>query len=182
MGLSDCEIGRLSSELLEAERKLAPVDPLTDRYPHMTIPEAYAIELRTVRTKVESGRSVIGMKVGITSRAVREPLRVREVVHGHVLDDMAIGEDQPIPTRSLIQPRVEAGMGFLLKEDLRGPGVTTARALAATAGVIPAIEVVDSRIRDWRIKFQDAMAGNASAALVVMGVRIVSASRRGNSS
>jgi 2-keto-4-pentenoate hydratase len=169
MTLEKSQVDQLSRELMAAESSLTPIDPITDRFPEITIPEAYAIQLKTIETKVKSGAVTVGKKIGLTSNAMQEMFGVREPDYGHILNDNVSMEGQPIPMSRLIQPRVESEICFLLKKDLKGPGVTTADVLAATAGVIPAFEVIDSRIKDWRIKIQDTIADNASNALVVLG-------------
>jgi len=170
MALGKEELDRLSKELMDAERTDTPIEqPLTDRFPEITIPEAYAIQLRTIQSKVDAGEVVVGKKIGLCSRAMQEMFRVEEPDYGHILDTMMILEGQPIPMSRLIQPRLEGEICFILKDDLKGPGVTTAKVLAATAGVVPALEIIDSRVKDWKIKIQDTIADNAGSALVVLG-------------
>jgi len=96
-------------------------------------------------------------------------LGVDEPDYGVLLDDMVVEDGDEIALSRLVQPRVEAEMAFVMERELVGPGVTTANALAAIAGVLPAIEVVDSRVADWRIKLVDTVADNASSGLIVTG-------------
>ena len=112
---------------------------------------------------------MIGRKVGLTSKPMQQLLGVDEPDYGVLLDDMVVEDGDTIALSSLVQPRVEAEMAFLMERDLVGPGVTTAKALAAIAGVLPSIEVVDSRVADWKIKLVDTVADNASSGLFVMG-------------
>jgi len=159
-------------ELLSAERDRATLDALTDRFPDITTRQAYDIQLSAVKKRLESGRRIVGKKIGLTSVAMQQMLGVGEADYGHLFDDMVVGNGQPIPTSRLIQPKCEGEIAFLLKKDLLGPGVTVAQVLDATEGVIPALEIVDSRVRDWKIKIQDTVADNASSGLVVLGDKL----------
>lgn len=172
MTLEKAKIDQVSRELMAAESSFIPIEPITDRFPEITIPEAYAIQLRTIETKIKNGAVVVGKKIGLSSKAMQEMFGVNEPDYGHILDNAMIMEGQPISMSRLIQPRVEGEICFLLKGDLKGPGVTTADVLTATAGVIPAFEIIDSRNRDWRIKIQDTIADNAGNALVVLGGKL----------
>ncbi|MDI3502342.1 MAG: 2-keto-4-pentenoate hydratase [Archaeoglobi archaeon] len=166
-------IKSLALELLRAEDEAKPVEPLSERYPEITIEDAYRIQLEIVRKKVERGERVIGKKIGLTSRAMMDMLNVDQPDYGHITDRMLVIENEPIDTSKLIAPKVEAEIAFLLKEDLEGPGVSSARVLQATEGVFPALEIIDSRIKDWRIKIFDTVADNAGIARLVLGGRMV---------
>jgi 2-keto-4-pentenoate hydratase len=162
----------LADELWEADRSAKPVAPLTGRHPELGIEDAYAIQSINIERRVAAGQRIIGRKVGLTSRPMQELLGVDEPDFGVLLDDMFVEDGDEIPLDSLLQPRVEAELAFVMDRDLAGPGVTTAKALAAVAGVLPAIEVVDSRVADWRIKLVDTVADNASSGLLVVGGRM----------
>jgi len=166
------EILKLSQELLTAEKNKTPVVPLTDRFPGITIADAYNIQLGIIDTKLGRGDVIVGKKIGLTARAMQEMFNVKEADYGHLLSSGVILEGQPVSMSKLIQPRLEAEICFLLKHDLTGPGVTTANVLATTEGVLPAFEIIDSRIKDWKIKIQDTIADNASNAAVVMGGKL----------
>jgi 2-keto-4-pentenoate hydratase len=103
---------------------------------------------------------------------MQDLLGITEPISGVLLDDMIVEESDQIRSDQLIQPRAEAGMALRLGSDLSGPGVSTARALAAIDGVLAAIEIGDSRIADWRLKLVDSLADNASAARLVLGGRV----------
>jgi 2-keto-4-pentenoate hydratase len=103
---------------------------------------------------------------------MQELLGVTEPDYGVLLDDMFVEDGDQIPLKTMVQPRVEAEMAFVLGQDLAGPGVTTANAIAAIAGVLPAIEIADSRVAGWRIKLADTIADNASSGKVVVGGRL----------
>ena len=145
------------------------IAPLTDREPDMTIEDAYQIQLRMIQRRLDLGETVIGKKIGVTSKVVMDMLKVNQPDFGHLLSGMVFSEGEPIPANSLIAPRAEAEVAFLLKRDLRGPGVMAADVLRATECVMPCFEIVDSRIQDWKIKIQDTVADNASCGVFVLG-------------
>jgi 2-oxopent-4-enoate/cis-2-oxohex-4-enoate hydratase len=126
-----------------------------------------------VERRVQAGERVIGKKVGVTSRAVMNMLGVYRPDFGYMLDGMAYNEGQSIDMATLIQPRAEGEIAFMLKRDLLGPGITNADVLAATECVMPCFEIVDSRIRDWKIRIQDTVADNASCGVFVLGDQAV---------
>lgn len=165
----------LSMELMEAEKECKPIGPLTERYPGMTVADAYAIQSATIQAKLRSGARTIGKKIGLTSKAMQQLLGVNEPDYGQLLDNMLVQEDEGIAVCGLCQPKAEGEIAFILKKNLEGPGLTCASVLRATEAVVPAIEIVDSRIKDWRIRLQDTIADNASSALLVTGGRMVSA-------
>jgi 2-keto-4-pentenoate hydratase len=169
------EIATLSKELLTAEDTRTPVAPLTERFPGITIADAYNIQLGNINTKLGRGDVIVGKKIGLTSQAMQEMFNVKEADYGHLLNSGVILEGQPVSTGKLIQPRLEAEICFLLKHDLIGPGVTTANVLAAAEGVMPAFEIIDSRYKDWKIKIQDTIADNASNAAAVIGGKLTKA-------
>jgi 2-keto-4-pentenoate hydratase len=162
----------LAEELWRAGVERAPVEPLTDRHPDLVIEDAYAIQTRVLERHLAGGARVVGRKVGLTSRPMQQMLGVDEPDYGVLLDDMVVEDGDEIPLARLLQPRVEAEIAFVMARDLAGPGLTTANALDAIAGALPAIEVVDSRIADWRIRLVDTVADNASSGLVVLGGRL----------
>ncbi|MGQ9594361.1 MAG: 2-keto-4-pentenoate hydratase [Anaerolineae bacterium] len=162
----------LAVELLQAWETRVPVDPLTERFPALTVAQAYEIQLAGIRRRLEGGRRVVGKKIGLTSKAMQDLLGVHAPDYGHLLDDMVVPNGQAVPVSRLLQPRCEGEIAFLLKRDLVGPGVTVGEVLAATEAVLPALEIVDSRVRDWRIQIQDTVADNASSALLVLGDKL----------
>lgn len=162
----------LAMELLRAERDRAPVDPLTDRFPDLTVEQAYQIQLATADKRLQEGRRVVGKKIGLTSKAMQDLLGVSEPDYGHLFNHMVVLNGQPIETDRLLRPRCEGEVAFLLGRDLVGPGVTVTEVLAATEAVMPALEIVDSRVRDWQIEIQDTIADNGSSALLVLGDKL----------
>ena len=162
----------LAAELAEAERRQQPVPPFTERYPDLSIADAYEIQKALIAARVSAGARVWGRKVGLTSLAMQRALGVDEPDFGVVLDDMVLDQNLPVDCARLIQPRIEAEIAIVLSGDLRGPGVTALDVLRASAGVVPALELIDSRIQDWRIKLVDTIADNASSARVAVGSRL----------
>lgn len=160
---------RAADELALAERSRIPIEPLTRTYPKLEVADAYEIQRLQIQQKLLSGRAVRGHKVGLTSRAMQQMLGVAEPDYGHLLDDMFVSEGGVVPTRELCQPRVEFELAFVLGAALPSPGCSVADVLRATAYVAPAIEIIDSRIRDWKITLCDTIADNASSARVVLG-------------
>jgi 2-keto-4-pentenoate hydratase len=167
--VDDLSRARAASELLAAYSSREPIAPLTSTYDGMTLEDAYAIQLLQIEQLVTSGRTVKGHKVGLTSAAMQQLLGVHEPDYGHLLDDFFHLEHLPIPVDTFLQPRIEPEIAFVLKRPLRGPGVTVHEAIAAVDFVLPALELVDSRIRDWRIGLFDTIADNASSGAVVLG-------------
>ncbi|THF60365.1 2-oxopent-4-enoate hydratase [Pseudothauera rhizosphaerae] len=147
--------------------------PLTEQYPHISISDAYRIQQAFIGRRTAGGERVIGKKIGVTSRAVMDLLGVDQPDFGQLTDAMVFNSGDPIPVSSLIQPKAEGEIAFVLKRDLIGPGVTVAEVLAATEGVMACFEIVDSRVRDWKIRIQDTVADNASCGLFVLGDRLV---------
>lgn len=155
--------------LAQAERDREPIPPLTETYPGIDVEDAYEIQLINVRDRVESGSRVLGHKVGLTARAMQQMMNVDEPDYGHLLDDMFAFEGSTISCDRFLAARVEPEVAFVLGAPLRGPGCTVADVLRATEFVVPAIEVIDTRITDWKIKLPDTIADNASSAMVVLG-------------
>jgi len=172
-GLAAATKSALGDELFDALRARRTVAPLTERVPAITIDDAYWISRRLLERRLSNGETLIGKKIGVTSKAVQNMLDVHQPDFGYLTDKMryASGSEVPI-SRELIQPRAEGEIAFILKRDLVGPGVTPEQALAATEGVMPCFEIVDSRIRDWKIRIQDTVADNASSGLFVLGKTI----------
>jgi len=119
--------------------------------------------------KLQHGEFIVGKKIGLTSKAMQSLLGVYEPDYGQITDKMMLLEGENINMKTLIQPKVEPELAFILDKDLKGPGVTVANVLSATGVVMPALEIIDSRIKDWKIKIQDTIADNASSARVVLG-------------
>ena len=166
-------IEQLGDELYGALTACQVLDPLSSRHPDITIEDAYTIQQRLIARRLGAGERVVGKKIGVTSQAVMNMLGVFQPDFGILLDGMVYNEGQPIEARTLIQPKAEGEIAFVLKKDLMGPGVTAADVMAATEGVMACFEIVDSRIRDRKIQIQDTVADNASCGVFVLGDRLV---------
>ena len=168
--LDDVQCSKICDELFAAMSQRDTIPPLRERYPAMDIDDAYAISELLLRRRLDQGATLIGRKIGLTSKAVQEQLGVSEPDFGSLTDDMlyADGADVPISER-LIQPKVEGEIAFVLGKDLSGPSVTIEDVIDATEYVSPCFEIVDSRIRNWDISLVDTVADNASCGLLVLG-------------
>lgn len=166
-------IEHLGDELFVALDKAEALVPLTEHHPDLTIEDAYAIQQHLIARRLARGERIIGKKIGVTSQAVMDMLGVGQPDFGLLTDAMVVEQGASVPMRSLIQPKAEGEIAFVLKHDLAGPGVTVADVLRATEGVMACFEIVDSRVRDWKIKIQDTVADNASCGMFVLGNRLV---------
>jgi 2-oxopent-4-enoate/cis-2-oxohex-4-enoate hydratase len=171
MALSDDRITALGDELFTALRTRSVLSPLTARETDIDIDDAYRISLRFLERRTADGETLIGKKIGVTSKPVQDMLGVHQPDFGFLTNRMQVanGEVVSIAGSGLIQPRAEGEIAFVLKKDLRGPGVTEDQVLDATDYVLPCFEIVDSRIRDWQIRIQDTVADNASCGIFVVG-------------
>ncbi|MBS1692071.1 MAG: 2-keto-4-pentenoate hydratase [Actinobacteria bacterium] len=164
----------IAADLAQAERARAPIAPLTTTYPDIDVVDAYEIQLINIRQRVAEGARVVGHKVGLSSEAMQMMMGVDEPDYGHLLDGMQVYENVPVPSANYLYPRVEVEVGFVLADDLPGAGCTEDDVIAATAAFAPAIELIDTRITDWKIKLCDTIADNASSAGWVLGEARVS--------
>ncbi|MCK6392441.1 2-oxopent-4-enoate hydratase [Zoogloea sp.] len=163
------QIDLYGDELYNALITRTPVAPLTDREPGITLDDAYRIQLRMIQRRLDAGETIIGKKIGVTSKVVMDMLKVNQPDFGQMTSGMVFNEGEAIRVDSMIAPRAEAEVAFILKHDLEGPGVTAADVLRATECVLPCFEIVDSRIQDWKIKIQDTVADNASCGVLTLG-------------
>jgi 2-oxopent-4-enoate/cis-2-oxohex-4-enoate hydratase len=161
-------IRQYGDELYDAWLDRRVLSPLLERAPDISLADAYAVQLQWVNRRVQAGEAIIGKKIGITSKAIQDFLGVYEPDFGQLTSGMLRTEDRGIDLDQLIQPRAEAELAFVLKEDLIGPGITAADVIRATDYVSPCFEIVDSRIRDWKLKIQDTVADNASCGVFIL--------------
>jgi 2-oxopent-4-enoate/cis-2-oxohex-4-enoate hydratase len=163
----------LGDDLFAAQRGRYVLEPLSARHPGLTVADAYRISLRFLARREAEGERVIGKKIGVTSSPVQQMLGVFEPDFGFLTDRMRVddGATLSLVRAGLVQPRAEGEIAFMLKRDLAGPGVTREQVLDATDWVAPCFEIVDSRIRDWRIRIQDTVADNASCGVFVIGAQ-----------
>lgn len=165
-----------AQELYDAYETRKPIERLSDRFDDMTLDDAYEIQLLQIRQRVANGRTIVGHKVGLTSPAMQRQMQVDQPDYGHITDDMMFLEQLPVPVDTYLQPRIEPEVAFVLKKSLRGPGVTVSQAIAAIDFVLPALELIDSRIKDWKIGILDTISDNASSGGVVLGSKPVALS------
>lgn len=166
-------IEQLGDELHAAWTDCRAIEPLTSRHLEIGVEDAYRIQQRMVGHRLDAGARVVGKKIGVTSQAVMDMLGVYQPDFGYLLSDMVVAPGEAVSMSRLVQPKAEGEIAFVLKKDLRGPGVTVSEVLAATEAVTVCFEIVDSRIRDWKIKIQDTVADNASCGVFVLGDRLV---------
>jgi 2-keto-4-pentenoate hydratase len=155
--------------LREALENKTPVEPVRNILPDATIEDAYAVQKVNVRLAEKAGRRLIGWKVGLTAKAVQRQFGVYQPDFGALFADFSVGDEEEVPIANLIQPRVEAEVAFVLGEDLPDSPITPIDILHATEFVLPAIEIVDSRVANWDISIIDTVADNASSAMFVVG-------------
>ena len=163
------QIAKEGQELLRAEQTKTVLRPFTEKYPTISQEEAYAIQLALIELKKAAGAKVVGKKIGLTSKAMQKMLNVDQPDYGHILDGMVLQDGAQFRVAELIQPKIEPEIAFIMDRDLKGPGVTPMQVMAATRFVVPALEIIDSRIEGWKIKLCDTIADNASSARVVLG-------------
>lgn len=161
------DIQQASLALLEAEERKLPIEPLTSTS-SITVEDAYKIQLHQIAEKLKNA-DLVGMKIGLTSKVMQDMFNVDTPDFGHILDTMLYENNSTLSIDRFISPKIEFELAFILKEDLRGPNVTAEQVLAATAYVAPAIEIIDSRIRDWKFLFEDTVADNGSSAGAILG-------------
>jgi 2-oxopent-4-enoate/cis-2-oxohex-4-enoate hydratase len=168
--LEPSKIAALGDELYAALRARQVLDPLTARESAIDIDDAYRISLHMLKRREAAGERIIGKKIGVTSKPVQDMLNVRQPDFGFLTDVMEIPDGgTAVIADGLIQPRAEAEIAFMLKSDLKGPGISMQDVLDATDYIMPCFEIVDSRIADWKIKIADTVADNASCGVFVLG-------------
>lgn len=165
----ESQLDAAAQRLYAAQLSASPIPPLTVSYPNLDVARAYWVQRRNLARHVGAGAQLRGHKIGLTSAPMQTLLGVNEPDFGYVLDTMMLADGTTVPRGGFCAPRVEPEVAFLLRAPLRGPGVTVDEVLAATEAVAAALEVVDSRIADWRITLADTVADNASSGAVVLG-------------
>ncbi|WP_425428522.1 2-keto-4-pentenoate hydratase [Streptomyces varsoviensis] len=167
--LSAADTARAVERLRAAESSRRPCAPVRDLLGVTDQDAAYAVQAAGIQARTAAGARRVGRKIGLTSKAVQSQFGVFSPDFGVLLDDMVYADREPIPLDRFLQPRVEAEVAFVLGADLDSPTAHVADVLRATDFVLPALEIVDSRIADWDIKITDTIADNASSAALVLG-------------
>jgi len=163
------QLDKIARSLAEAYDSKVAVAPPIETNPDLTIDEAYAIQLIQIEAWKSDGAVIQGYKVGLTSKAMQNQMGVNQPDFGHLTDRMFHLERVPIDTSAFLQPKVEPEIAFVLGRELAGPGVNVAQAIRAVDFVLPSLELIDSRIRDWKIGIIDTISDNASSAGVILG-------------
>jgi len=167
--IDDTQVEAAAAALLGAYASRVPIAPLSERYPGLTVDDAYAIQSAQISAWTADGRAIWGYKVGLTSRAMQQQLGVDQPDYGFLVDGMGYPDGGEVALDRFLAARVEPEIAFVLGRDLRGPGLTADGAREAVDAVVASIEIIDSRIADWRITLPDTIADNASSAGAVLG-------------
>jgi 2-oxo-3-hexenedioate decarboxylase len=169
MKLTTATLNALADRLEACQLQQQDTTKITDDHPEMDWDDAYAIQDEIRRRKVARGLRVIGLKAGLTSHAKMKQMGVSNPVFGYMTDDYAVPDGGECKVSELIHPKVEPEIAFVTKTELRGPGCHIGSVLAATDFVMPGIEVIDSRYRDFKFDLKSVVADNTSAARFVVG-------------
>ncbi|MCU0868618.1 MAG: 2-keto-4-pentenoate hydratase [Burkholderiales bacterium] len=169
MGAPDPHVITAAARIREAYATGQPVAPVRDLLPPGDIAAAYAVQQINTEHWLAAGRRCVGRKIGLTSKVVQKQLGVDSPDFGMLFADMARGDGDEIAADAVLQPKAEAEIALVLERDLADPGTTLADVVRATAYVLPAIEIVGSRIARWDIRLVDTVADNASSGLFVLG-------------
>ncbi len=163
-------VQELAERLFTSFESGSAIAPLTEAYPELSIEEAYRIQQALLVHHLKKGRRVVGRKIGATSKDVQRWAGVDQPDYGVLFDTFTFEDKVVLSHRAqrLISPRIEAELGFVLNRDVKGPGVTSMQLLACIEAVFPVFEIVDSRIRDWKIKIADTIADNSSSWGIVL--------------
>ena len=162
-------LSKIANELFEASRTGRPIDPISGRYENLSIDDAYAIQRLNIDRLINEGEQLTGKKIGLTSLAMQQSLGVDQPDFGFLYKSMEIANGR-ITAKAVMQPRVEGELAFVLKDELYGD-VTIQQVHEATAYVVPAIEIVGTRIKDWKLTIIDTIADNASCGMYLLGDR-----------
>ena len=162
-------VQRAASALRDARARRRTIGPISVSHDIQGLVAAYAVAEVNTRARLDAGHRVVGKKVGLTSKAVQQQLGVDQPDFGVLFDDMEFLSGDDIPSQQLLQPKVEAEVAFVVGRDLAGGAPSWAEFLASLAYALPALEIVDSAITDWKISLVDTVADNASCGLYVLG-------------
>ena len=166
--------------LYEARQSRQQIEPFTDADPDLGMADGYAVQQELVKLLLADGDRIVGYKVGLTSKPMQKMIGVDTPDYGPVLGSTVYADGDSVPVSAFIQPKIEAEIAFVLGSPLAGPGVSVLDARRAIAGMTAAVEIVDSRFADWRIKLADTVADLASNGAVAISSRVVPSGRRGS--
>jgi 2-oxo-3-hexenedioate decarboxylase len=169
MKLDQATIEKLAEHLENCELEARDTTKITDDYPEMDWEDAYAIQYAIRDRKLARGARIVGLKAGLTSRAKMKQMGVDVPCFGFLADSFAVADGDEIDTKKLIHPKVEPEIAFMTKAALKGPGCHIGSVLAATDFVVPAIEIIDSRYRDFKFDLKSVIADNCSSSRFVVG-------------
>jgi 2-keto-4-pentenoate hydratase len=167
--MSQDKISAAAAALHAARVSSTAIDPISESFAIKDLAAAYAVQNHNTERLLADGGRIVGRKIGLTSQAVQQQLGVDQPDYGVLFADMAVASGDEIDLATMIAPRVEAEIAFVMARGLADPDVTPGEVEAAIAYALPAIEVVDSAIRDWRISLVDTVADNASCGRYVLG-------------
>lgn len=167
--MSDWDVDRAATALLAAEDERTERPPITDEWPGLDLATAYAVQDETLARRLARGETLVGVKLGLTSRAKQQRMNVASPLTAWLTDAMVLPAGAPVPRERLIHPRAEPEIVFSLGERLAGPGVTAVSALRAVESVHGGLEIIDSRYADFRFTLPDVVADNASSGAYVTG-------------
>ncbi|HBW84289.1 2-oxo-3-hexenedioate decarboxylase [Thalassolituus maritimus] len=163
------EIEKLAEHCENAELQAYEISKITDDYPQMDYEDAFDIQWEIRRRKEARGNKVVGMKMGLTSWAKMSQMGVEHPCYGFLADYFSVDDGGELKVDELIHPKIEAELAFVLKEDLNGPGVHIGDVLKATDLVMPAVEVIDSRYKDFKFDLKSVIADNSSSSRFLTG-------------
>lgn len=172
MKLELATIAKLAAHLEACELEARDTHKVTDDHPEMDWDDAYAIQNAVRQRKIARGHRIVGLKAGLTSQAKMKQMGVTTPVFGYLADYFTVPEGGDVICKELIHPKVEPEIVFVTKSALRGPGCHIGAVLAATDFIIPGIEVIDSRYRDFKFDLKSVVADNTSASRYVVGGRM----------
>jgi 2-oxo-3-hexenedioate decarboxylase len=171
--MSNGQYKEIANYLVRAEVEKYEVEKVTANLkPDLTVNEAYLVQEELVNIKLAEGRKIVGPKMGLTSFAKMKQMGIEEPIYGYVFDYMLIDNGGKLSLSDMIHPKVEAEIAFIIGEDIEGPGITGSQVLAKTQYVLPALEIIDSRYKNFNFTLPDVIADNASTSRVVFGTTL----------